>query len=88
MDRILRTNGTGEQTYFPPAMVKLSFTLADAREEAEMVLFGCMDKLLQSTGIKPQQIDILITNCSLFCPTPSLSAMVKPALSLRYALRS
>jgi hypothetical protein len=27
-------------------------------------------------GIKPEQVDILITNCSIFCPTPSLASML------------
>ncbi len=26
--------------------------------------------------MKPTDIDVLIVNCSLFCPTPSLSAMI------------
>lgn len=47
-----------------------------ARKEAEMVLSGCMDDLLQKTKLRPKDIDILIVNCSLFNPTPSLAAMV------------
>src|SRR5690242_6572586 len=31
---------------------------------------------MRKTGLKPTDIDILIVNCSLFNPTPSLSAMV------------
>jgi 3-ketoacyl-CoA synthase len=27
-------------------------------------------------GIKPEQVDILISNCSIFCPTPSLASML------------
>lgn len=44
-----------------------------AREEANMVLFGTVAKVLKATGTKPQAVDILIVNCSLFNPTPSLS---------------
>jgi len=35
------------------------------------------------TGIKPEQIDILITNCSIFCPTPSLASMLINKFKLR-----
>ena len=44
-----------------------------ARDEAKMVLFGAAEEVLRATGTKPQAVDILIVNCSLFNPTPSLS---------------
>ena len=47
-----------------------------AREEANYVLTRCVADLLARTGMKPKDIDILIVNCSLFNPTPSMSAMV------------
>jgi hypothetical protein len=34
-------------------------------------------------GIRPEQIDILITNCSIFCPTPSLASMLVNKFKLR-----
>lgn len=37
------------------------------------VLFACVEEALKATGTKPQAVDILIVNCSLFNPTPSLS---------------
>ncbi|VVA17961.1 PREDICTED: 3-ketoacyl-CoA synthase [Prunus dulcis] len=40
------------------------------------------------TGLKPKDIDILIVNCSLFSPTPSLSAMVINKYKLRSNIRS
>ncbi|ONI31401.1 hypothetical protein PRUPE_1G310500 [Prunus persica] len=40
------------------------------------------------TGLKPTDIDILIVNCSLFSPTPSLSAMVINKYKLRSNIRS
>ena len=39
--------------------------------------------LLISAGIKPEEVDILITNCSIFCPTPSLSSMLINKFKLR-----
>jgi predicted naringenin-chalcone synthase len=39
------------------------------------LLCTCSD-LLEKTGIKPSQVGILVVNCSLFCPTPSLCAHI------------
>ena len=50
--------------------------MMEAREEAGMVLFQVVGEALARTGLKPKDIDILVVNCSLFCPTPSLSAML------------
>ncbi|KAK6139080.1 hypothetical protein DH2020_027176 [Rehmannia glutinosa] len=44
--------------------------------EAEVVIFSSIDSLMQKIGIKPKDIDVLIVNCSLFSPTPSMSAMI------------
>lgn len=44
-----------------------------AREEANLVLFSTVAEVLKATGTKAQAVDILIVNCSLFNPTPSLS---------------
>jgi 3-ketoacyl-CoA synthase len=57
--------------------------LAAAREEASEVLFGAVAEALRSTGTKAQAVDILIVNCSLFNPTPSLSAMIVNKFKMR-----
>jgi len=77
-EKILRRAGVGEETYFPPGIMSEPpvLTMQSAREEAEYVLASCMEELMRRTKIAPKDIDILIVNCSLFNPTPSLSAMV------------
>jgi len=52
------------------------------------VLSGCLDELFAKTGLKPHQIDILIVNCSLFNPTPSLAAMMINKYKMRSNIRS
>lgn len=88
--RILERSGLGEETCLPPAIhyIPPSPTMEAARGEAELVIFSAMDALFQKTGLKPKDIDILIVNCSLFSPTPSLSAMVINKYKLRSNIKS
>ncbi|XP_042400061.1 3-ketoacyl-CoA synthase 20-like [Zingiber officinale] len=88
--RILERSGLGQSTYFPEAMHKKAPKpcMAEAREEAEMVMFGAVDELLEKTGVNAKDIDILIVNCSLFNPTPSLSAMIIDHYKLRANIQS
>ena len=76
--KILERSGVGQATYFPEAVAKLppDLRIAEARKEGEMVMFGAVDQLLAKSGIDVEAIDILIVNCSLFSPTPSLSEVV------------
>ena len=51
--------------------------MADARTEAEHVLFTLLDALFAANPtIVPSSIDVLVCNCSLFCPTPSLTSLL------------
>ncbi|KAM1790509.1 hypothetical protein ACFX12_034562 [Malus domestica] len=76
--KILERSGLGEETYVPEAMnyVPPRISMAAARQEAEQVIFGALDDLFANANVKPKDIGILVVNCSLFNPTPSLSAMV------------
>lgn len=51
-------------------------TMKEGRAEAAEVIFGALDELFEKTRIRPKDVGILVVNCSLFNPTPSLSAMV------------
>ncbi|KAL9679229.1 hypothetical protein QQ045_017085 [Rhodiola kirilowii] len=71
-------SGLGDETYLlrgitsqPPRL-----NMDKARAEAEAVMFGSLDNLFKKIGIKPSQIGVLIVNCSLFNPTPSLTSMI------------
>jgi 3-ketoacyl-CoA synthase len=83
--KILERSGLGESTYLPEAVLRVppNPCMAEARKEAEAVMFGAVDELLKKTSVKPKDIGILIVNCSLFNPTPSLSAMVINHYKLR-----
>ena len=83
--KILERSGLGQKTYLPPAVLRVppNPCMAEARKEAEEVMFGAIDQLLEKTGVKAKDIGILVVNCSLFNPTPSLSAMIVNHYNLR-----
>ncbi|KAJ6805799.1 fatty acid elongase 1 [Iris pallida] len=83
--KIIERSGLGQSTYFPEAVIRQppNPCMAEARKEAEMVMFGAIDDLLAKTGVRAKDIGILVVNCSLFNPTPSLSAMIVNHYKLR-----
>ncbi|KAK7283063.1 hypothetical protein RIF29_12309 [Crotalaria pallida] len=83
--KILERSGIGESTYIPEALMRAppNPSLADARKEAEAVMFGAIDELFEKTKVKPKDIGIVIVNCTLFNPVPSLAAMVVNHYKLR-----
>ena len=83
--KIIERSGYGQRTYVPKGALEEppASSMARAREEVEMVVFGAIDELLAKTGVNVKDIGILVVNCSLFNPTPSLSAMVVNRYKLR-----
>ncbi|KAL3640304.1 3-ketoacyl-CoA synthase 11 [Castilleja foliolosa] len=83
--KIIERSGLGQKTYFPEALSRMppNPCMAEARKEAETVMFGAIDDLLAKTGVKAKDIGILVVNCSLFNPTPSLSSMIVNHYKLR-----
>jgi len=95
--RMIAVGSTGPATHWPPGArefldsegtAPLDTSMAAARREAEEVLFPCVEEVLRKTKTSPKQIDFLIVNCSLFCPTPSLCAMVVNKFKMRSDIRS
>ncbi|GJN04389.1 hypothetical protein PR202_ga21936 [Eleusine coracana subsp. coracana] len=83
--KILERSGLGQGTYTPKAMLRSppNPCMAEARAEAEAVMFGAIDQVLAKTGVKARDIGIVVVNCSLFNPTPSHSAMIVNRYKLR-----
>lgn len=83
--KILERSGIGQSTYFPEAVARLppDLRMVEARKEAEMVIFGAVEDLLAKTQLQAKDIDILVVNCSLFSPTPSISSMITNHYKLR-----
>lgn len=91
MQRILERSGTGPATAWPPGIVqslhredqKADQSIDASRKEAEAVIFDIVEQALKKANVKPKEIDILVINCSLFSPTPSLCAMVVSHFGMR-----
>ncbi|XP_066337080.1 3-ketoacyl-CoA synthase 20-like [Miscanthus floridulus] len=83
--KILERSGLGQGTYFPSAVLNVppNPCMAEARAEAEAVMFGAIDQVLAKTGVRARDIGVVVVNCSLFNPTPSLSAMIVNHYKLR-----
>ncbi|KAK6946249.1 3-Oxoacyl-[acyl-carrier-protein (ACP)] synthase III, C-terminal [Dillenia turbinata] len=90
MRKIVERSGLGQDTYCSESMrsVPLRLSLAAAREETEQVMFGSLDNLFANIKINLKDIGILVVNCSLFNPTPSLSSMIVNKYKLRGNIKS
>ncbi|KAI5072794.1 hypothetical protein GOP47_0012900 [Adiantum capillus-veneris] len=84
-EKVLLRSGIGNESYAPMTLLSKAedVDLQDAREETENLISVAAKRLLQQVGIEAREIDIVVINCSLFNPTPSLSAFLVHALSMR-----
>lgn len=89
MKRLLAKSGTGQSTAWPPAIVQVldgkprDSSIEASRDEARTVIFDVVEKAMKKANVKPSEIDVLVINCSLFSPTPSLCAMVISHFDMR-----
>lgn len=94
LEKMLKQSGVGPKTAWPPGILKcLNGEKSDrsteaARGEYEAVVFDVVEKLLKKTKTNPKEIDILVINCSLFSPTPSLCSMVINKFGMRSDISS
>lgn len=89
MKRIVSRSGTGQRTAYPLNLVrtldghKADFSLAASRTEAETIIYDVVEQAMKIANLKPKDIDVLVINCSLFSPTPSLCASVISHFQMR-----
>ncbi|XBI07245.1 hypothetical protein VPH35_135175 [Triticum aestivum] len=86
---ILKRSGMSDETCVPPVhhYIEPCCGLDEACSEAELVIFSVIDDLLAKTCIKRDAIGGLITNCSAFCPVPSIADMIVNKYKLRGDIR-
>lgn len=88
--KVFNKSGLGRHaTYLPPSIHPVHCEgeprtdLDSAEDEARLVLFGALSALMSKTGLRPKDIDILVTTCSIFCPTPSMASLVVNHFKMR-----
>ncbi|XP_014498962.1 probable 3-ketoacyl-CoA synthase 21 [Vigna radiata var. radiata] len=88
--KIMAKSGFSELTSISPSLAQIPKikALSFALEEAETIMCSVIKNLFEKNKINPKTIDILITNSSVFCPTPSLSAMVVNRFRMRSNIMS
>jgi 3-ketoacyl-CoA synthase len=88
--KILSRSCIDGTTTFPPGVHHMPprVTMEYAREEAKYVFQRVVGDCLKMCNLKAKDIDILIVNCSLFCPTPSLSAMIINMFGMREDIKN
>lgn len=55
----------------------------EAFAEARLVMGGAVEEVLRKTGIRADEIDILVTTSSVFAPTPSVASMLVNMFKMR-----
>ncbi|KAF7833057.1 3-ketoacyl-CoA synthase 20-like [Senna tora] len=83
--KIVDRSGLGPKTYVPEGLLSIpqNLSLFEARKETETVFFGAIDELFEKTRIDAKEIGILVVNCCVFCPVPSLCDMIVNRYKLR-----
>lgn len=88
--KVSERSGISEEAYAPPNMQELpaDTSLNSTIAETKDVLFAVVDHLLTKHNVNPKTIDILVSNCSLFCPTPSITTMIVNKFGFRSNIKS
>ncbi|XP_021285784.1 3-ketoacyl-CoA synthase 7 [Herrania umbratica] len=88
--KVYERAGVGNESCVPRSVHEIPFngSLSGAREEIEEVLFTAVRDLLSKHKIDPKSINILVSNCSIFCPTPSITATVINKFGFRSDIKS
>ncbi|OIV91538.1 hypothetical protein TanjilG_08950 [Lupinus angustifolius] len=87
---VMERSGVGVESCMPESVHQLppNTSLKNGKEEVELVLFTIVKDLLSKHNVHPKNIDIIVSNCSLFCPTPSITSMIINKFGFRSNVKS
>lgn len=88
--KMTERSGIGSEACLPLALHQIppDKSLNHTRQETETILFTVVKDILSKHSLNPKNIDILVTNCSIFCPTPSITAMTINKFGFRSNVKS
>ncbi|KAL3538552.1 hypothetical protein ACH5RR_001918 [Cinchona calisaya] len=88
--KIAQRSGIGSEACVPLAVHQMppDGSLKPSHEETETVLFTVVEDLLTKHKVDPKGIDIIVSNCSIFCPIPSITAMIINKFGFRSNVKS
>ncbi|KAH0874911.1 hypothetical protein HID58_072273, partial [Brassica napus] len=88
--KILERSGIGDDACVPVTVHEIPphSSLSAAREETHDILFTVVQDLFSKHKIDPKSIDILVSNCSLFCPSPSITSIIINKFGMRSNVKS
>ncbi|XP_058076988.1 3-ketoacyl-CoA synthase 7-like [Magnolia sinica] len=88
--KIMERCGLGQETCVPENIHQLppDRSFHSSLLEIETIIFTAVQNLLTKHSINPNSIDILVSNCSLFSPTPSITSMLINKFQFRTDIRS
>lgn len=89
-EKVLERSGIGPDACMPLSLHEIppNTSFDGTKEEIETVLFSVVDDVLSKHKVDPQSIDFLVSNCSLFCPTPSITSMIINKFGFRNNIKS
>lgn len=89
VERLLQRTGLGDETAFTEEFFKdePNLNMEAARGELDSIL-PIVSELFEKTSVKPKDIGILVVNCSLFNPTPSMCSRVINKFKMRTDIQS
>lgn len=88
--KMIERSGIGSEACLPPSVHQIppDKSLVCTQQEIETVLFTVVKELLTKHNTNAKSIDILVSNCSIFCPTPSITAMIINKFGFRSNIKS
>ncbi|KAI3751745.1 hypothetical protein L2E82_22836 [Cichorium intybus] len=90
MRNAIGKSGIGDSTYLAEVYLAkiLDPCIKESRRKMELSVFGSIDTLLAKTGVRCEDIGILVVNCCIYNTMPPLSSMIVNRYKLKESIIS